>query len=157
MTAVPFTDAETGLRAYRFSPAGEPVSPRVPRGWFVIVALAFLFGLVLGTRVHAADEPCVRLQLRPQFLLQRGDVDVQARVGRHADHRQLQVSWDSDAGAGGSRRFDLEGDRSPALFQWWNVSQPPGHYVFEARVFDAGGRQVGAVDRKEIRTAEDPQ
>jgi hypothetical protein len=151
---IAFTDPETQLRGYRLS-AAAPVSPRVPSGWIVLVGLAFLIGLVLGTQVHAAEAiPCVRLQVRPPFLLQRGDVDVQARVAHHADHRALVVSWDSDAGAGGSRTFDLEGDHDRALFQWINHDQPAGHYVVEARVFDAGGRQVGR-DRKEIHTAED--
>jgi hypothetical protein len=149
MVKHPCTDA-AGLRDYH---------PRVgidrPRRRYAWIVLAFLVGLALGAQLHAA-EPCVRLQLRPQVLLRRGDVDVQARVAPHADHRVLRVSWDSDAGAGGSRTFDLEGDRSPVLFQRWNQEQPAGHYVFEARVFDAGGRQI-AVARQQIRSIEEGQ
>lgn len=155
MTAmIAYTDTATHLRDYRVSAVAFAPTPRVPSGWVVLVCLAFLIGLVLGTQVHAAEASCVRLQLRPQFLLQRGDVDVQARVAHHADHRALVVSWDSDTGAGGSRSFDLEGEGDRALFQWVNHDQPPGHYVVDARVFDGGGHQVGH-DRREIRTAED--
>jgi hypothetical protein len=147
MGKMPFTNA-AGLRDYR--PSVRVAAP--PRRYALIV-LAFLLGLALGAQLHAA-EPCVRLQLRPQVLLRRSDVDVQARVAPHADHRALVVSWDSDAGAGGSRTFDLEGDHDRVLFQWFNHEQPAGHYVFEARVFDAGGRQL-AVARQQIRSIED--
>lgn len=150
MVKHPCTNA-AGLRDYH-----PRVGVGAPPRRYAWIVLAFLLGLALGAQLHATEPPCVRLQLRPQVLMRRGDVDVQARVAPHADHRVLRVDWDSDAGAGGSRTFDLEGDRSPVLFQWWNQEQPAGHYVFEARVFDAGGRQL-AFARQQIRSIEDAQ
>jgi hypothetical protein len=153
MPAIPFTNDE-GLRDYRHAGELLLLGERASRSWpwpFLVV-VAFLVGWVFGAHTQAA-EPCVQLQVRPQILLFRGDVDVQARVARHVDHRTLNVAWDSDAGAGGSRTFGLEGDRDQALFQWWNRAQPAANYVFEARVYDAGGRQVG-FDRAQIRTAD---
>jgi len=96
----------------------------------------------------------VRLQLRPRVLLNRGDVDVQVRVPRHAENRRLTVAWDSDQAGAGSREFALEGDRAPVLFQWWNQDQAPAHYVYEARVFDDRGRQIGDA-RADIHSADE--
>ena len=144
---IPFRNPDTDLRDYHARVTG-PVTAR----WLWIVGLAFLLGLLLGAQLHAAD--CVRLQVRPSFLLHRGDVDVQARVARHADHRALTVIWNSDTGAAGSRSFDLEGtDTDTVLFQWTNKDQPAGAYVFVARVSDAGGRALGS-SRAEIRSLE---
>ena len=150
---IPFTN-DDGLRDYRVA-GGELVAAAgssrfMPWPWLVVAA--FLVGWAFGANVHAAER-CVQLQVRPRILLFRGDVDVQARVARHADHRTLKVAWDSDAGAAGSRTLDLEGDRDQVLFQWWNRAQPPGNYVFEARVYDAGGRQVG-FDQQRIHSTE---
>jgi hypothetical protein len=146
---IAFTN-DHGLREYRWSSWTGEGSPRWP--WLVL--LAFLLGLGLGTRLSAAEpERCVTLHVRPTILLRPGDVDVQARIAHHADHRRLRVSWDSDVGAGGSRELPLEGDSDRALVQWWNKDQPAGHYVFEARVIDAGGRVLGS-DRAEIHAPE---
>ncbi len=128
-----------------------------------LLVLAFLLGWIAG-ELHAEEYSrstsfevppvrCVHLHLRPQVLISLGDVDVQVRVARHADHRALVVSWDSDRGFAGSRTFDLAGDHDRALFQWWNRDQPAAHYVYEARVFNAAGRSLD-VDRKEIQTIE---
>jgi len=143
---IPYTNLE-GLRDYhaRVTP---PVSGR--RVW--IFLLGMLLGLLLGAQLHAAD--CVRLQVRPSFLLSRGDVDVQAHVARHTDHRALVVIWNSAEGGAGSRSFDLEGtDRDRVLFQWTNKDQVAGHYIYDARVTDAGGRALGS-SRAEIRSIE---
>ena len=144
--SVPYTNLE-GLRDYH-ARVTSPVHAR----WLWIVGLAFLLGLLLGAQLHAAD--CVRLQVRPSFLLSRGDVDVQAHVARHADHRALVVIWNSETGGAGSRSFELEGtDRDGVLFQWTNRDQVAGHYVYDARVTDAGGRALGS-SRAEIRSLE---
>lgn len=148
MPPVAYVD-ESGLRDYR---AAVAISTTPAPRWPWLVLLAFLLGLLCGARAASAAEPCVRLQVRPRILLFRGDVDVQARVARHVDHRRLLVAWDSDQGAAGSRLFSLEGDHDRVLFQWWNRDQPPAHYAFEARVYDDHGKQVG-FDRAEIQTA----
>jgi len=152
---IPYSDPDTGLRGWR-----EPVTParrrRTRTAWLVyvlvLVFLAFLGGLLCGAQLHASD--CVRLQVRPQLLLRTGHVDVEAHVARHADHRALVIIWNSDVGAAGSRSFDLEGTDRDAVLVWWqNRDQPAGHYVFDARVTDAGGRTLGS-SRAEIRSAE---
>jgi len=161
---IPYTK-ENGLRGYRPSVSGaigavdSRVRPwRTSRRrltvwvvcWFV---LAFVLGVWFGLQLQAAG-PCVRLEVRPQVLLSRGDVDVQAHVARHTDHRALVVVWNSDTGAAGSRSFDLEGtDTDTVLFQWTNKDQPAGRYTFEARVSDAGGRALGS-SHAEIRSLE---
>jgi hypothetical protein len=144
---IPYTDPLDGLRAYH----ARVLHPGTARGLW-IAGLAFLLGLLLGTQLHAAD--CVRLQVRPQFLLRTGPVDVQAHVARHADHRALVIAWNSDTGGAGSRSFDLEGTATDAvLVQWTNRDQIPGHYFYDARVMDAGGRVLG-VSRAEIHAPE---
>lgn len=143
---IPYSNID-GLRDYH-ARVTQPVNAR--RLW--IFVLGVLLGLLLGAQLHAAD--CVRLQVRPQFLLRTGDVDVQASVARHRDHRALTVIWNSDTGGAGSRSFDLEGtDRDGVLFQWTNRDQLAGHYVYDARVTDAGGRPLGA-SRAEIHSLE---
>lgn len=118
---------------------------------WVWLGVTFAIGILLGTQLHAAE--CVRLQVRPQFLLHTGDVDVQAHVARHTDHRALVVIWNSDTGGAGSRSFELEGtDRDGVLFSWTNRDQLPGYYLYTARVTDAGGRALGA-SRAEIHSA----
>lgn len=162
---IPYTN-ENGLRGYRPSVSGAigAVDSRSMRPWrtskrrltvWVVCwwVLAFVLGILFGLQLQAAG-PCVRLEVRPQFLLSRGDVDVQAHVARHTDHRALVVVWNSDVGAAGSRSFDLEGTATDTvLFQWTNRDQPAGRYTFEARVSDAGGRALGS-SRAEIRSLE---
>ena len=117
----------------------------------LVAGLAYLLGLWTGSAFAA--ERCVSLTVRPTAMLISSDVDVQARVARHADHRALTVAWDSDVGAGGSRFFDLEGADDRVLFQWWNPNQPAGAYVFEARVYNARGEVQGTA-RAHIRSIE---
>ncbi len=125
------------------------------RSRFWLALLAFLLGMVIASHAEARGR-CVTLQLRPLILISLGDVDVQVRVARHADHRALLVSWDSATGFAGSRTFALNADHDRVLFQWWNKDQPAAAYVYEARVFDDRGRSLD-VDRKEIHTADIPQ
>ena len=142
---IPYSNFE-GLRDYHARVSG----PVTRRFWFFV--LGVILGLLLGTQLHAAE--CVRLQVRPQFLLRTQDVDVQAHVARHSDHRALVVLWNSDTGGAGSRSFDLEGTATDTvLFQWVNKDQVPGHYIYDARVTDAGGRALGS-SRAEIRSLE---
>lgn len=146
---IPCDDLD-GLRQYRVQMGPLPGEHR--RRWLWLAVLAFILGILLGTQLHAAE--CVRLQVRPTFLLRTGDVDVQAHVARHADHRALVVIWNSDAGGAGSRSFDLDGtDRDAVLFQWVNRDQVPGHYIYDARVTDGGGRSLGT-SRAEIHSVE---
>lgn len=147
---IPYTN-DDGLQDWR---ATAPLRrPSTRTAWLVyvlvLVFLAFLGGLLCGVQLQAAE--CVRLQVRPQQLLQTGDVEVEAHVARHADHRALKIAWASDVGTGGSRSFDLEGADDRVLFRWINRAQLAGHYVYEARVYDAGGRAVGS-SRAEIRS-----
>lgn len=121
--------------------------------WVVLLsALIYALGFWVGTA--SAAEHCVAITVRPAVMLTRGDVDVQVRVQRHDHHRGLSVVWDSEDGSGGSRWFDLEGAQARVLFQWWNRSQPPAHYIYAARVFDAQGQELNQA-RTEIRTIED--
>ena len=146
---IPYTELD-GLRAYRVQMGPLPGEGR--GRWLWLAVVMFILGIVLGTRLHAAE--CVRLQVRPQLLLRTGDVDVQAHVARHADHRALVVVWNSTEGGAGSRSFDLEGtDRDGVLFHWTNRDQIPGHYTYDARITDAGGRALGS-SRAEIRSVE---
>jgi hypothetical protein len=124
-----------------------------PAFWIaLLLALMYALGFWTGT-VYAAER-CVAIKVRPTIMLTRGDVDVQVRVQRHDHHRGLSVVWDSEDGYSGSRWFDLEGAQDRVLFQWWNKSQPPAHYIYAARVFDAQGRELDQA-RIEIQTLEE--
>jgi hypothetical protein len=162
---IPYTK-ENGLRGYRPPVSGDigDGDRRSTRPWrtskrrltvWVLCwwVLAFVLGILFGLQLQAAG-PCVRLEVRPQFLLRTEDVTVEAHLARHADHRALTISWNSDAGAGGSRSFELDGtDTDRVRFHWINREQPAGRYLFDARVTDAGGRVLGS-SRAEIRSLE---
>lgn len=152
---IPYTN-DDGLRDLRCSGTSRTGPRRTRTAWLVYVLallfLAFLGGLLCGVQLQAAE--CVRLQVRPQFLLRGGDVDVQAHVARHTDHRALVIVWNSDVGGAGSRSFDLDGTATDTvLFQWTNKDQAAAHYIYDARVTDAGGRSLGS-SRAEIRSVE---
>jgi hypothetical protein len=98
--------------------------------------------------------PCLLLLVRPLVMLQRGDIRVEMRVARHADHRRLVLTWDGGAAGAGSSREQLEGDEAEVLHTRWLKSQAPGHYVFLATVLNARGRLVGRATA-EIRAPED--
>ncbi|HVL65737.1 MAG TPA: hypothetical protein VM364_00615 [Vicinamibacterales bacterium] len=152
--AVPQGFAGEGLREY----LPIATSPRPPRRWpwlLALVTLTFIVGLWCGTQVHAAS--CLTLKVRPQAMLRRGDVSVEARIPRHADHRLLAVSWLSENGKDGGYQVPLEGDQAPAVRTDWLRDMPPAHYVFTAAVIDSRGKVVGR-DRAEILTIEgDPR
>jgi hypothetical protein len=117
----------------------------------VLLTLIYLLGLVTG---HAlAADRCVRLQVRPQVLLVRGDVDVEVHVGRHGDHRWLQIVWESDTGPSGGREIPLEGEAARPLFQWRERRWPAANYIFQATVLNAAHEVIARSDRQMIRTA----
>jgi len=150
---IPFTrdhDAtdDAGLRDYRVPLTEE--RPRRSLAW-LIVLIAFALGFLLGRTVSAA-EPCVTLQVRPRFLLSRGDVRVEAHVRRHGDHRAASVSWTSADGGEGRHVWQLDGEDAAVLEGFWIRDMVPTHYLFLAAVYGAGGKVLGR-DQAEIITA----
>ncbi len=140
---------DDGLRDYRAAPL--TIRPPRPR-WPLLVVLAFLLGLFVGTKAHGADT-CVQLTVRPTTMLQPSDIRIETRVCRQPNHRALLLSWDSDRAGAGSSSTTLEGEAAPALFTRWLPHQPPANYVFDAVVTDARGRIVGR-DRARILSAD---
>lgn len=150
MNFEPYTD-DYGLRDYRRIP-----SPAPPRRWTPwLVAVAFVLGFLAGVAtVHAAElgaqkkTPVVTLLVRPQVMLQRGDIRVEVRVPPHADNRALAIAWSSDHGTEGSTLRPLEGEDAATLETLTLRSQPPANYLFVATVFGAGGRARGRADAR---------
>ncbi len=138
-----------GLRDYR--PGGLEPDTRALRGmlWAAVFALIFLLGFATGT-VYGAER-CLTVRVRPTVMLQRGDIQVEARIARHADHRVYAIAWTSDIGSEGSTQRQLEGADAAALQTLSLRDQPAGHYFFSAAVFGPRG-QLLARDRAEIRT-----
>lgn len=119
----------------------------------MVIVAAFLLGFFCGT-AHAAAN-CVQLRVRPQVMLHRNDIDVQARVCRDEAHRRLRVTWDSDRGWAGSSETQLAGDRAPVLHQFWLAHYPAATYDFEATTLNHDGRVVHR-DRARILAPEAP-
>lgn len=150
---VVYTDDEPETRGLRDVRAAVHARPRrsFPR-WPWLIAIGFLLGLLFAETVHAA-EPCVELRVRPRFMLRRGDLDLTARVRRHADHRALVVAWTSDVGSEGSSVTVLEGDRARTLVPLMLHDQPAARYVISAVVVDSAGQVLGR-DRADIEAPE---
>lgn len=134
-----------GLRDY----LPRPDLPRPPRRrWPWLLALGFVLGLAAGVTLAAAEPPAVSLQVRPQLMLQRGDVRVEVRVPRHADNRMLSIAWTSDAGTAGSTMRPLEGDDAIVLHTLALASQPAANYLFVATVFNRLGKPRGRAEAR---------
>lgn len=86
------------------------------------------------------EKPRVLLLVRPQILLRRGDVRIEARVSRHADNRRLAIAWTSDVGTAGSTQRPLEGEDAQVLHTLNLPGQPPANYRFVAVVIDRTGK-----------------
>jgi hypothetical protein len=127
------------------------IARRLVIGLLLLFALCFLAGFVTGTLLAA--ESCVSLKVRPGVMLTRQDIHVKARVARDADHRWLEITWDSDRGFPGSTRLQLDGADAPITFDRWYPNMPPGRYVIVARVIDALGHEHGTA-RADIRSTE---
>lgn len=155
MAMRPFANID-GLRDY-YENGGE-LEPRRQSRWisiaFMVIA-AFLLGLALGARLEASEQ-CIRLKVRPQLMLQRGDINIQTRIQPHADHRAFAIAWNSDNGSeGSSGPTPLEGEHARSLFDLWLHDQPAGNYTFIARVFDSTGHALGS-DRQQIHQPDEP-
>jgi len=118
--------------------------------WPAIVALAFLLGLLAGVQLRAcaldAPPPIVSILVRPQIMLQRGDIRVEVRVPRHRDNRRLLIAWTSDVGTEGSTIRPLEGEDAAVLHVLALPSQPAANYTFVAAVFNSLGKLRGRAD-----------
>lgn len=146
MRAEPVTNV-SGLRDWSL----RPDERRTTRTWALVV-LIFLLGFLCGAAsVSAAELPCVQIRVRPRVLIARGDIDVQTRVARHADHRQLRIEWTSDTGWAGSSERELAGAAAPVLYQFWLADVPAANYDFLASVRNSDGRIAGR-DRAQIYT-----
>ena len=76
-------------------------------------------------------------------MVTAGDIDIQARVARHADHRHLRISWTSDVGAEGRSDETLDGDLARVIYQQWLLDQPAGRYRFVATVYNGSDHIIG--------------
>lgn len=145
--AHPHDADDPGLRDYLPRPGARPARVAVP-AW-VIVAI-FLLGLLLGVGVgFAAAAPApVALVVRPQILLQRSDVRVEARVPADARNRLLAIAWTSDVGTECSTQRAIAGEDGPVLHVLTLMSQPAANYLFVATLFDAGGHPRGSAQAR---------
>lgn len=96
--------------------------------------------LLLGM---AAGPGPVKLTIRPQIMLAKSDIHVEARVPSDADNRILAISWTSDDGSVGETIRQLDGENAPVLFDLWLRDQLPAHYAFIATVYGRNGKPRG--------------
>jgi hypothetical protein len=121
--------------------------PRPPRWPWVVAVLTFLLGFAAGVTLHAGTTP-VSLLVRPQLMLQRGDIRIEARVPRSAENRLLSIAWSSDTGSEGSTLRQLEGEDAAVLHTLWLPGQPPANYLFVATVFNTLGKPRGRAEAR---------
>jgi len=135
-------------------PRGRRNGARGPGSWGVAIVVGWLAlsSNQEGTVVHA--EPCVVLRVRPQIMIARGDIRIEARIVRHPDHRAYAIIVTSPDGyetISGPR--ELSGVDGPALVDLLLRSYSAAHYNIEIRIYDQLGRIVGR-DRQSIQTAD---
>lgn len=133
---------DAGLRDY----VAYPSPPRPRRSWtWAVVLVAFLVGVLAGAELFAAEKtPAVDIRVRPQVMLQRGDIRVEVRVARATDNRVLAITWDSLGGSAGSTQRPLDGDNAEVLHTLDLRSQPAAHYRFVATVYTRLGKVAGS-------------
>lgn len=90
-----------------------------------------------------AGPPALRLEVYPRLGTSPQDVHIRVWVERDAANRWLEVRMVS-AMFGRSTGVQLEGDLSPAVFEWWWKSFPCGSYVARAQVTRVDGRTQNA-------------
>lgn len=146
MRAEPVTNV-SGLRDWSL----RPDERHTARKWALLLFI-FLLGFLCGAAsASAAELPCVQIRVRPRVMMARGDIDVQTRVCRRANHRHLRIAWTSDTGWAGSSERELAGAAAPVLYQFWLVDVPAANYDFLASVRNSDGRIAGR-DRAQIYT-----
>lgn len=143
----PSVEDRRRLRVARLS-LERMARPRRPRWPWLVAAMTFVLGFLAGTHVHAAEIPVVALQVRPQIMLQRGDIRIEARVPRDGENRLLSIAWSSDVGSEGATLRQLEGNDALVLHTLWLPSQPAANYVFVATVFNRGGKPRGRAEAR---------
>jgi hypothetical protein len=127
-----------------------------PSRWLVI-AIVFAVGFLCGAASADGAVPCVRIQVRPQTMLRRNDLDVQARVCRDDRNRQLRIEWDADPrGWVGSSETQLSGATAPIAYQFWLEDYPAANYDFLATSRDGNGRILSAGRARVVAPGEEP-
>lgn len=110
--------------------------------------LAFLHTIIVALMVLTPANPRVTMTVRPQIMLNRGDIHVEVRVPRNPENRFLSIAWTSDHGSEGSTLKTIDGDDGPVLFTLWLRSQPAANYIFLATLIDAHNKSVGQAQGK---------
>lgn len=93
---------------------------------------------------EAIEKP-IAITVRPQIMLNRGDIRVEVRIPRDVDNRRLVIAWDSVGGTVGEHQEQLEGDDAPVLHVLALRDQPPAHYMFLAMLYGQRGELRGRV------------
>lgn len=116
---------------------------------FAILCSALAALCLMAIMSAAPLEPCVTLRVRPLVMLQRGDIEIDALIPPHPDHKAYVLMWNSDVGVGGRQVRQL--DSTSLLLQMQRLrDMPPAHYRFAATIYDAHDHVLGH-DAVEIR------
>lgn len=110
------------------------------------ILLCVLAGVLVGEKSQQANRAANRacsLQLRPQTMLQRGDIEARVSIQPNDANRQLILAWQSDLGAGESSH-QLDGD-SPSVHVFRLRDQPAAEWEFVASVFQGSKLACQAV------------
>jgi hypothetical protein len=75
-------------------------------------------------------------------IVSDGYVSVRLRVEPHAMSRNLEVSWWSDDGLGGSRLLEVEGDRGAIRYEFPIKRIDPGEYEVSAVLIRSDGTRI---------------
>jgi hypothetical protein len=90
----------------------------------------------------AADEPPIRIRVNTKIAQAPATVNAKVIIQESADNRLLVVLLDSENYSLRSDR-QLEGDRSPRVYDTWWKDLPCGHYEVRAVLMRVeNGRQV---------------
>jgi len=107
-----------------------------------------LLGMVACALAAAPQLPAFRVESRPTLAIAPQDMHVRVFVARDLANRWIEVSA---IGPRFSRStgLSMEGQFSPAVYEWWWLALPCGRYAITARVTQQDGSSRTTHDQAE--------
>ena len=91
---------------------------------------------------HRSEADPLAIDVYPRIATSGDHVSVRMRIEPHALSRNVEVSWWSTDGLGGSRMMDVDGDRAAIRYEFPIKRIDPGEYEVSAILTRADGTRI---------------